>query len=108
MAEQLSPLNVAILAVPEVTASALYGMVDLFSSPGRDFQFITRGTAGDQRMRPYVVARDADRFRATNSVWVHPDHTLADSPRPDIVCIPEFFVNPARASPGSMSLKRAG
>ena len=52
MADQMTPLNVAILAVPEVTASALYGMVDLFSSPGRDFQFITRGTAGDQRMRP--------------------------------------------------------
>ena len=100
MAEQLAPLNVAILAVPEVTASALYGMVDLFSSPGRDFQFITRGTAGDQRMRPYVVARDADRFRAANGVWVHPDHTFADCPRPDIVCIPDFYVNPGDSVAG--------
>jgi hypothetical protein len=57
MVEQDGPLNVAILAVPEVTASALYGMFDLFSSPGRDFLFITQGAAGEQRMRPYVVAR---------------------------------------------------
>ena len=100
MAEQVAPFNVAILAVPEVTASALYGMVDLFSSPGRDFQFITRGTAGDQRMRPYVVARDADRFRAANGVWVHPDHTFADCPCPDIVCIPDFYVNPGDSVAG--------
>jgi len=112
MAEQVAPLNVAILAVPEVTASALYGMVDLFSSPGRDFQFITHGVAGDQRMRPYVVARDANRFRAANSVWVHPDHTLTDCPRPDIVCIPDFFVNPGESVAGQYEpearwLKRA-
>lgn len=100
MAEQVTPVNVAILAVPEVTASALYGMVDLFSSPGRDFRFITQGVAGDQRMRPYVVARSADRFRAANSVWVHPDHTLADCPHPDIVCIPDFFVNPGESVAG--------
>ena len=102
MAEQLSPLNVAILAVPEVTASALYGMVDLFSSPGRDFRFITQGMAGDQRMRPYVVARDADRFRAANGVWVHPDHTFADCPCPDIVCIPDFYVNPGDSVAGKV------
>ena len=112
MADQMTPLNVAILAVPEVTASALYGMVDLFSSPGRDFQFITHGVAGDQRMRPYVVARDANRFRAANSVWVHPDHTLTDCPRPDIVCIPDFFVNPGESVAGQYEpearwLKRA-
>jgi len=100
MAEQVAPFNVAILAVPEVTASALYGMVDLFSSPGRDFRFITQGMAGDQRMRPYVVARDADRFRAANGVWVHPDHTFADCPCPDIVCIPDFYVNPGESVAG--------
>lgn len=42
-----------------VTASTLYGMLDLFSSPGRDWQFITKGEAGEQRMRPYIVARRA-------------------------------------------------
>ena len=49
-------INVAILAVPEDTASTLYGLFDLFSSPGRDFTFITRGIAGPQRMYPYTVA----------------------------------------------------
>src|SRR5271166_3839304 len=89
MVEQADPLNVAILAVPEVTASALYGMFDLFSSPGRDSLFITQGAAGEQRMRPYVVARNNSEFRAANGV-----------PRPDIVCIPDFFVNPGESVAG--------
>ena len=112
MVEQNSPLNVAILAVPEVTASALYGMFDLFSSPGRDFLFITQGAAGEQRMRPYVVARNNSEFRAANGIWVRPDHSLSDCPRPDIVCIPDFFVNPGESVAGQYDaeakwLKRA-
>jgi len=100
MAIQNSPLNVAILAVPEVTATALFGMFDLFSSPGRDFKFITQGIAGEQRMRPYIVAQNGDGFNAANGIWVRPDFNLANCPQPDIVCIPDFFVNPTGSVAG--------
>jgi transcriptional regulator GlxA family with amidase domain len=93
-------LIVAILAVPEVTASALYGMFDLFSSPGRDWSFIVRGEAGTQRMSPCIVARGRAAFQAANGVWVRPDHDFADAPAPDIVCIPDFFVNPGDSVAG--------
>jgi transcriptional regulator GlxA family with amidase domain len=93
-------INVAILAVPEVTASALYGMFDLFSSPGRDYPFIVAGVAGEQLMRPYVVARGHDGFHAANGIWVKPDHDFSDCPQPDIVCIPDFFVNPGESVAG--------
>jgi transcriptional regulator GlxA family with amidase domain len=94
-------INVAILAVPEVTASTLFGMFDLFSSPGRDFGFIVGGVAGPQRMYPYIVARQAMPFEAANGIWVKPDFDLKDCPRPDIVCIPDFFVNPGESVAGS-------
>jgi hypothetical protein len=100
MPGQDGQINVAILAVPEVTASALYGMFDLFSSPGRDFPFIVSGEAGEQRMRPYVVARTSDGFPAANGIWVKPDYAFADSPEPDIVCIPDFFVDPGESVSG--------
>lgn len=93
-------INVAILAVPEVTASALFGMFDLFSSPGRDFSFITRGEPGPQRMHPYVVARDPQGFHAANGIWVKPDFSFRDCPIPDFVCIPNFFVNPGESVAG--------
>ena len=40
------PLNVAILAVPGVTAWTLFGMVDLFSTVGRDWSLLVSGIEG--------------------------------------------------------------
>jgi transcriptional regulator GlxA family with amidase domain len=94
------PLKVAIVAVPEVTASTLFGMFDLFSSPGRDFSFITRGTAGEQRMSPYIVARTREGFQAANGIPVLPHHAFESAPQPDIVCLPDFFVNPGDSVAG--------
>lgn len=94
------PLTVAILSVPEVTASTLFGMFDLFSSPGRDFSFITRGTPGEQRMAPYIVSRTRDSFAAANGIPVSPHHDYGSAPQPDIVCIPDFFVNPGDSVSG--------
>ena len=88
------PLNVAILAVPEVTASALFGMFDVFSSPGRDFSFITNGTAGEQKMRPFIISRSTESFSAANGIIVNPHYSFDNFPLPDIVCIPDFFVDP--------------
>ncbi len=112
MVEHADLLNVAILAAPEATASTIYGMFDLFSSPGRDFQFITSGSAGTPRMRPYVVAGNGSAFCAANGIWVRPDHALSDCPRPHIVCIPDFYVNPGEKLTGQYGaeaewLKRA-
>jgi transcriptional regulator GlxA family with amidase domain len=100
MPETTQPIDVAILAVPEVTGSALYGMFDLFSSPGRDWNFIVKGEAGPQRMNPYVVARTLDEFQAANGIPVKPHHDFASAPPPDIVCIPDFFVNPGESVAG--------
>jgi transcriptional regulator GlxA family with amidase domain len=94
------PLIVAILAVPGDTATALFGMFDLFSSPGRDYPFITEGVAGEQRMKPCIVARTSESFKAANGIWVRPDYDLATCPQPDIVCIPDFFVDPTGSVSG--------
>lgn len=112
MLNQDNRINVAILAVPDVTASALFGMFDLFSSPGRDWPFIVTGEAGEQRMRPYVVARSTEGFAAANGIWVKPDFGFDYCPSPHIVCIPDFFVNPGesvagRFEPESRWLKRS-
>src|SRR5438309_1852494 len=95
-----NPVNVALLSVPEVTASTLYGLFDLFSSTGRDFPFITRGTAGEQRMRPYIVARSRREISAANGLSIKPDHDFSTCPRPDIVCVPDFFVVPGQSVTG--------
>ncbi|MCG3146276.1 MAG: HTH-type transcriptional activator RhaR [Gammaproteobacteria bacterium] len=94
MASTEQPINVVILAFPEVTASTVYGMYDLFKSAGRDWGYIVEGRPGPQRMSPVVAAAGLEPFEAANGVTMHPDCTLAECPSPDVVCVPEIFVPP--------------
>jgi hypothetical protein len=45
-------VNVAILGVPEVTASAVDAMYDLFTAAGRDWAFIVSGVQRWPRSAP--------------------------------------------------------
>lgn len=94
------PVHIAILAGPAVTASTLYGMIDLFAGAGRDWAFITRGEIREPLVRPYVVARSLEPFQAINGVHIHPEFTLEECPLPDVICIPDFFVNPGESISG--------
>jgi transcriptional regulator GlxA family with amidase domain len=88
------PANVAILAVPEASASVIYGMYDLFRSAGRDWNLIVEGAPGNELLRPQVVARQAGAFGIGNGVRITPDLTLDACRYPDIVCVPEVLVAP--------------
>jgi transcriptional regulator GlxA family with amidase domain len=100
MREGDRPIHIAILAGPAVTASTLNGMIDLFSGAGRDWAFITRGEMKEPLIRPYVVARSVEPFQAVNGVHIHPEFSFSDCPQPDVICIPDFFVNPGESVSG--------
>jgi transcriptional regulator GlxA family with amidase domain len=89
-----APATIAILAVPEASASVIYGMYDLFRSAGRDWNLIVDGAPGPELLRPLVVARQPGSFAAGNGVRITPDCTLEACPPPDIVCVPEVLVAP--------------
>lgn len=94
MSESDKVLRVALLAVPEVTASALYGMFDLFAGVGRDWEFLVDGKAGGSPFRPMIVTATGEPFHAANAVSVEPHCSLAGLPGPELVCIPEVLVAP--------------
>jgi transcriptional regulator GlxA family with amidase domain len=94
-------INVAILAVPEVTAFTTYAMYDLFSGAGRDWAFITTGVAGPSRMRPYIVAAESAAVVSANGISIKPDYTLDDCPEPAVICIPDFSLLPGASCAGS-------
>ncbi len=88
------PLTVAILAVPESTASTLYGMFEILESPGRDWSLVTTGTAGEPRIRPVIASAGKGAFRTPNGLWIEPGCTLAECPAPDVVAIPDLTIAP--------------
>jgi transcriptional regulator GlxA family with amidase domain len=94
MSDVSEKLTVAILAVPESTASTLYGMYDLLASAGRDWDLVTCGMPGESRIRPLIVSADGRRFRAATGLSVEPSSTLAQCPRIDIIAIPDLLVAP--------------
>jgi transcriptional regulator GlxA family with amidase domain len=107
MSDASPQINVAILAVPEVTASTTYAMYDLFAGAGRDWAFITTGVAGVSRMRPYIVAAQKAPVLSANGIGIMPDFTLDDCPEPAIVCIPDFSLFPGANCAGSFDLEVA-
>jgi transcriptional regulator GlxA family with amidase domain len=91
--------RVAILALPEVTASVLYGMLDLFCSAGRDWKMVTDGQPGAPVVDAEIVARDTGSFEVANGALVRPNAGLT-SKQYDIVCVPELAIAPKESLDG--------
>src|SRR5690606_33985975 len=95
-----TPTTIAILAMPETTASVTYGLYDLFMSAGRDWGLIVQGRPGPQLIRPVVVSAHPGPFPAANGVPLAPQATLEDANDADIVCVPEVVVAPGEPIEG--------
>lgn len=102
-----SPVNVAIVTFVEATAGTVFGMYDLFHSAGRDWPFVTTGTAGASCMRVSLVAAHAGPMRVGNGVQITPDYDLAHCPPPDVICVPDLFISPDASVRGHFSAEIA-
>lgn len=85
--------RIAILALPEATASVVYGMLDLFCAAGRDWQLVTEGTPGPSAVEAEIVARTVGTFEVSNGALVRSHAELGARPY-DIVCVPELAIAP--------------
>ena len=102
MPDTSSPVNVAVLAFPEATASVVFGMYDLFLSAGRDWGLVVEGHPGPSLLRPTLASARHGAFAAGNGVWITPEVTLDRCPPPDIVCVPEVQVAPGESLDGRL------
>lgn len=87
--------TIAILALPEVTASVLFGMSDMFAGVGRDWPLVVEGRPGTASLRVQIVSVDGRPLTIANGVHVVPDASIADALTPQVICIPEVFVVPS-------------
>lgn len=89
------PVHVALLGVPDTTASTLYGFLDALAGACRDWETL-HGRAGESPFRPQVVSRDGLPFVAANGVRISPDASFASAMPPDIVCVTDLAVAPGQ------------
>lgn len=86
-------LSIGLLAVPEVAASSLYGMYDIFAAAGRDWAFLMEGKPGDPPLEPRVVSRSGTcPMTVTNGISIVPDINLDHIPQ--VACVPEISLPP--------------
>jgi transcriptional regulator GlxA family with amidase domain len=91
---------IAILALPQASASVIYGMYDLFRSAGRDWSAIVDGSPGEPVLRPVIVSTGAEPLSVVNGVSVRPEATIEEIGQPDVICLPEVSVDPHDACVG--------
>lgn len=94
MQEKRDPINVAILAMPETTASVMFGIHDMLCSAGRDWSLLVHGKPGPQKIQSYIVSNTTGPFSIANGVTVQAHYTFGNCPPPDIICVPELFIAP--------------
>ncbi len=93
-----SPITVALLGTPQVSAATLYGFYDVLAGTRRDWQMLQGGVPAESPFRPLVASVDGCPFEAGNGVRITPDASFADCPHPDVVCITDLMVPPQEAA----------
>lgn len=100
-------IEATVLALPEVTASTLFGVYDLLAGAGRDWDFIVNGKNGNSPIGTRIVAAENAPFKTGNGVRVEPDAALDEVEAPDVVCIPDVFVAPGESLEGRYEAEKA-
>ncbi len=91
---ETTPIETAIVAVPETAGSALYGMVDVLSATATVWQTLMRTTQEPMPFRVTLVSTSRERFRCGHGIPVEPDAAIHDLDRADIVIVPELWLGP--------------
>lgn len=94
------PIPLALVAVPESAAYALYGIREVFASVGVAWAELT----GANDRRPWfevtVVAAGRAPFTAAGGVPVVPDAAFAEAPAAALVIVPDLVLDPGAAPHG--------
>ncbi|MGH8501038.1 MAG: GlxA family transcriptional regulator [Gammaproteobacteria bacterium] len=93
-------VKVAILALPETTASVVFGMYDLFMSAGRDWGIVVDGRAGPESIKPLIASAQPDPFVCASGIRIEPQAALEACVAADVVCVPELAIPPGEPLEG--------
>jgi transcriptional regulator GlxA family with amidase domain len=94
MPRSKSTVEATILALPQTAGSALYGMVDVLAATGTLWNELVGEDPGRPLIRPRVASTTRRAFRCGNGIPIHPELTLEEAIRPDIVIVPELWLAP--------------
>ena len=98
--DNIYPIDVLIVAVPETAGSALYGMLDVLSATGSIWQTLIRSDDEKEYFRVRIISPDGKLFTCGNRIPVNPDFSVSDDPAAPIVILPELWLGPDESLQG--------
>jgi transcriptional regulator GlxA family with amidase domain len=88
------PLEALIVAVPETSGSALYGMVDVLAATGNLWQLLV-GTEPERKLiKPRIISPILEPFLCGNGIPVAPEISIENSPHAPVIILPELWLAP--------------
>ncbi len=78
MNDAAASVKIAILALPETSASVVFGMYDLFLSAGRDWGIVVDGHPGPQLIQPLLTSAQPAPFVCASGIRLEPQATLEE------------------------------
>ena len=82
---------VCLLAAPEASPAALYGLYDVMASAGVVYGEMTTGEAGEPLLEVKIVAASAELFRCFGGVLVEPHAAIADVSATDVAIVCDVY-----------------
>lgn len=94
MPVETPPVDAWIVALPESSGSALYGMVDVLAATGTLWRELSRSTPGRALIRPRLVSTRREPFRCGNGIPVEPDAAIDQVHAPTVIIVTELWLSP--------------
>lgn len=84
---------VALLAVPETSASVLYGLYDVLQSAGAVFSDMVTGSPGNALLDVQIVSADGKPFYCIGNIPVEPNTDLEKVDAPDAIVVCDMYTS---------------
>jgi transcriptional regulator GlxA family with amidase domain len=94
--------RVALVAVPESGGSSLFGIADVFSAVGREWETLAGKPIRGPFFQPLIASPRKKSFRTAKGMWLMPDASFAEVGAPDIICVTDLGVPPTETMRGRL------
>ncbi len=88
------PTRIGLLALPQTTPTALYGLHEVFSAVGVAWTQLTGEASHAPRIEARIVSHDGASFESPVGVRISPHGRLETLPRCDVLVVPDLALAP--------------
>lgn len=99
MARSPTVCRTAVLAMPCVGTSTVFGILDVMGSVGRDWQMLHGAQPHPAAFDAKLLSVDGASYKDVNGRIITPDGALSDFDHPDVVIVPDLHLAPSSPMP---------